>query len=169
MDNTVQVVHTMPRRKNDGSKIISVYMSPELHQSVKLAATFDGMTMQDWVVNSLIETLKQRPGITLPIASQGGDSNGSLVDEDEGHEGTNGHHVPKNENEWDEDDDDDDDVYNPNGPMKVEVAYPKRNHKAYKGKVGEMVKHIYEEEKVLVRFRDGEEVIFLDEELDFPS
>ena len=142
MDNTVQLTQTMPRRKNDGSKIISVYMSPELHQSVKLAATFDGMTMQDWVVSSLIETLKQRPEITLPIASQGDDNNGSHLGEGEGHKETNGHHAPQ----------------------QVKVVKPRKHHKTYRDKVGELVGELAGNQ-VKVSF-DGEEKAFYSDEIE---
>ncbi len=96
----------------------------------------------------------------------------------------NGHHTPQQvkvvkptdeEDKWNDDapgddkEDHDIEVWNPNGPMKVEVAYPKRRHKAYKGRVGEMIGEIDEEERVVVRFSDGDEEVFLDEELEIAS
>ncbi len=86
----------------------------------------------------------------------------------ETHQETNGHHPTRQvkttqpiDDELDEEDDGE--------VMKLKVAYPKRNHKAYKGRVGEMAGEVFEEEKVILRFSDGEEVIFLDEELELAS
>lgn len=58
----------MPRKKNDDSKMICFYAPPWLHQSIKLLASLDGSTMQDWIANSLIEIIKTRgPEVYLPL------------------------------------------------------------------------------------------------------
>jgi len=212
MDNTVQSVHAMPRRKNNGSKIISVYMSPDLHQSIKLAATFDGMTMQDWVVSSLIETLKERPEITLPIANHSDGSNSPQYEQSEDEEEVNGQHHPQHakvtkppkyhktykgqagEDEdldiWDEDgdldigdEDEDLDILDEdiNGDLqlsnqsnsqtnsydfpKIKVTKPRKEHKRFKNKVGELLVGIDKDRaKVLL---DGDIEILHSDEIEF--
>lgn len=72
----------MPRKKNNGSKMICFYAPPWLHQSIKLLASYDGSTMQDWIAESLIETIKARgPEVSLPLPQAKAETIALLVKE----------------------------------------------------------------------------------------
>ena len=81
-DSSSSPAKSMPRKRKANEKMVCVYVPPWLHQSIKMLALGDEMTMQDWIVEKLTETVKDAGQISLPIPNSGKPDNGNGKSDD---------------------------------------------------------------------------------------
>ena len=110
-------------------KYVKIRLEDEIHLEFRKMCLEAGTNMQQRLTDLIVRDIQERKGKKQSI-------------EDEGHEETNGHHVPQ----------------------QVKVAKPRKHHKIYKDKVGELVTELAGNQ-VKVSF-DGEAKAFYSDELE---
>ena len=131
-------------------KYVKIRLEDETHLEFRKMCLEAGTNMQQRLTDLIVRDIQKRKTKKESI-------------EDEGHEETNGYYSQQVEvaqpvYEGYE-------MWEPELYGRVEIAYPKIRHKAYKDRFGDIIGS-GPGEKYIVRFDDGEEVIFLDEEFE---